>query len=338
MLSPDPSGEEPAASTGQEHLIVLGREGWLFLQRDTNEGLRQHTGVIKLGRLARRRWRSLLARRTELQGKLGFTWAMEIVPDKEAAYAEFLPPSVIPVPRRPVHRILDLAAETGAPAHYLLDDLEAGKGETELYSKTDTHWNHRGAFVAYQSICRRLADRGIELRALDESDVLWSERDLAQDLGEKLFPQRRSRLIRADLLEHHSVMIFDNRIRGRSRVMLFEQPDSSLPTALLCGESFAFQTLLFLKESFSRLAFIHTSTMPEEIIAAERPDVVLSLPVERFMIKPPDDFDALTKIEQIAIEKAIRADVHYGKDGFIYAMPHDQDRLDRVFTSTIPWR
>ena len=79
---------------------------------------------------------------------------------------------------------------------------------------------------------------------------------------------------------------------------------ASAPPAAVFGESFTVHLLTFLKESFRRLVFVHTSTMPREILERERPKVVLSCPTERFMVRVPSDSSAMTQIaEEIRIKR-----------------------------------
>jgi hypothetical protein len=318
--------------------VLVGKDGWLFLQRDSNDVIGQHTGAIRLSAQSRATWSSLLQARTKLQSKLDFAWEMAIAPDKETIYREFLPDAVRPSPRRPVHEILDEARALGAPVQYLEASLRAAAQRMETFSKRDTHWNQFGAFVAYTSIAERLAARGVGLRLLEEAEISWRRDDLMLDLGSKLRPPRSADFIRADLCQERAKIVLDNQIFVTGRVVIFEQPDSRLPSAVLFGESFALHTLLFLKESFRRLCFVHTSTMSEEIIAAEQPDVVISLPTERFMIAPPTtDEGALEELRDVAASKAARGEVMKHRDYMTVGMPVDGERAGAVVTGVIPW-
>jgi hypothetical protein len=64
------------------------------------------------------------------------------------------------------------------------------------------------------------------------------------------------------------------------------------------GQSSVGYMLIFLKESFRRLVFVHTTTMPREILERERPEVVLSYHAERFLVQVPDDSSALRQISE----------------------------------------
>jgi SGNH hydrolase-like domain, acetyltransferase AlgX len=299
----DVSGEAEDPS----RFVLRGRDGWLFLRNDTNDSLGQHEGRVRLDQASVGAWQQLLEGRVALERDLGIPWICAIAPDKEALYPEYLPASVSPVRERPVHEVLRLASEAGADVHYLLDDLAADKDWGELYSRTDTHWNHRGSYSAHVAICRRLALRGIDAPAFERDRLLWVEEDAAQDLGSKLDPPQLSPLVVAQVPWGKGVMVADNRVRKHGRIAIFEGEDASLPSCVLFGESFAYYLLDFLKESFRRLVFVHSSAVIPEIVRAERPDAVVSVPVERFLIHPPDDLDAMTRFKTM-----IRAKVEAG--------------------------
>lgn len=278
--------------------VLRGRDGWLFLRNDTNDVLGQHEGRVRLDGAAVAAWRQVLEGRVAMERELGIPWVCLIAPDKEALYPEYLPPSVSPVRRRPVHEVLRLASRAGADLHYLLDDLAAAKGSGELYSRTDTHWNHRGAFTAHLAVCRQLALRGVEVAPLERDRVRWIEVETAQDLGSKLDPPQLSPLVSVQVPWGEGRMVADNRIRQHGRIVIFEHDDRSLPSCVLFGESFAYHLFDFLKELFGRLVFVHSSAVIPEVVAAERPDAVLSLPIERFLVKPPIDRGSIDRLRE----------------------------------------
>ncbi|HET7416405.1 MAG TPA: glycosyltransferase [Solirubrobacterales bacterium] len=286
--------------------VVVGQEGWLFLTEDSNDALGQHTGQVRFSPEDKEALAELLRERRAAVESRDALWLTAVVPDKEAVYAEFLPPQVVPVEHRPVHDFLEIADSVGAPAIYLLDDLRAAKGEGDLYMRTDTHWNHRGAFVAYRAVCRELALRGLDLEVLDPRSIGWIEQPVQGDLGSKLYPEIAEGKDVFPVLdgEVRGVLAYDNRVRNHGMVQVQEQPDRvDLPTCLVFGESFAPLLVNFLKESFGRVTFVHTSMLVAELVERLRPDVVLSVPTERFLISVPDDAEALAKLAETAIAK-----------------------------------
>jgi GT2 family glycosyltransferase len=286
--------------------VVIGRDGWLFLQEDRNDALGQHTGRVRFSAQDKASLATLLRERRAVAESHGCIWITAVVPDKEAVYAEFLPPEVAPVARRPVHDFLEIAENEGAAAIYLLDDLRAAKAQGDLYMRTDTHWNHRGAFVAYAAVCRELAARGLDLEVLDPGSISWIEQPVQGDLGSKLYPEIAEGTDVFPRLEGpvRGALVCDNRVRNHGMVVIHEQRDrNDLPTCLVFGESFAPPLVNFLKESFGRVTFVHTSMLVADLIERERPDVVLSVPTERFLISVPDDAEALERLAEAARAK-----------------------------------
>jgi alginate O-acetyltransferase complex protein AlgJ len=290
-------------TNNESQKVLFGQEGWLYLRRDTNDILGQHTGRVTLGPEERAGWREVLEARMRESERLGVTWSCVVAPDKESVYPEYLPEEISPVARRPIHEFLDLAAGIGAPVSYPLERLLSAKDECELYPRTDTHWNYRGAYHAYREFCEVALARGVALDLLEEDDVEWIDDVTEGDLGSKIHPDPIvGPTIRPSLRQNRARAVADNGVVNHGHVECFEQPGGG-PSCVMFGESFALFLLPFLKETFRRLVFVHTSMFVSEILEHERPDVVLSLPLERFLIRVPNDEHALDELRATARRK-----------------------------------
>jgi alginate O-acetyltransferase complex protein AlgJ len=314
---------------GDAAKVLQGKDGWLFLRDDTNDVLGQHTGRVQMKPAQLEKWERVLAGRVATVRELGVPWVVQVAPDKEGVYSELLPAQVVPAPRRPVHDFLEVAARVGVPVHYPLEQLRAKAREGRpVYYVTDTHWNQFGAYVAYCEICSEAAKRGVAVPVLGESEIEWVTTETEGDLGEKLNPPRTGQTILARLRHHTSTLVADNGVANHGRVMVFEAPDSDKPTCVAFGESFANHLLIFLKESFSRLVAVHTTMLDRARLEQERPDVVLSMPLERFLIEVPDDTDAHARLEATARRK-VEAE-NYGTTRFLEGIPEEEsDRIRR---------
>jgi hypothetical protein len=286
--------------------VLVGKDGWLFLQNDSNDVVGQYTGRVGLSRRQRRGWASTLTARCELASELGFTWLCSIVPYKEVVCAEDLPDHVEPAGRRIVDDILELAAAVDAPVTYPLDALRGARAAARppAYCRTTTHWTQVGALAFYREACRVLGGAGIGVPVVADDSIRWRMFTTAGDLGSKLEPAAKAETVRPVIDAQRSRLVFDNRVVNHGRVMVFERADGSGPTALITGQSSTNYLLAFLKESFRRLVFVHTDTIPREIVERERPDVVLTCPGERFMVRVPDDSNGMAEIvEAIRIKR-----------------------------------
>lgn len=306
-------GGEPAAGSGHAWeysqspdgiaRVLVGRDGWLFLRGDSNDSVGQHQGRVTFGEEAKGELERLLRRRAEVARNAGAIWLTAIVPDKEILYREHLPADSRPVSRRPVHEFLEIAGRAEAPTIYLLDDLEAAKSGGDLYMRIDTHWNHRGAYVASLAICRELERLGLEVAPVEKKWIEWVAAPFRGDLAGKLPRAHPGVNLQARLSRSWSRRVYDNEVRNHGRAMVHEQDRKQRPSCLVFGESFAETLLYFLKESFGRVVFAHTSMFIDELVVLERPDVILSLPIERFLIRVPSDEDALARFAATAREK-----------------------------------
>jgi hypothetical protein len=283
--------------------VRVGRDGWLFLRGDNNDATGQHTGRVRFSEADRQELSRLLAGRVSAAADAEAVWLTAIIPDKEILYSERLPADIAPVARRPVHDFLDLAAESGANTLYMLEALRDRKSGGDLYMRTDTHWNFYGAYIAYRSICAELGRLGLTVPVVDETWIEWWEEPFEGDLGGKLPHPTGGTRTRANLTRSWGRRVYDNAVRNHGRVMIHEQDRAKRPSCLVFGESFGETLLYFLKESFGRVVFAHTSMFVGELIEQERPEVILSLPIERFLIRIPDDADALARLARTAREK-----------------------------------
>jgi hypothetical protein len=287
-------------------MVLVGRDGWLFLQNDTNDVVGQYTGRVGLSRRQRRAWASTLTARCELASELGFTWLCSIVPYKEVVCAEDLPDHVRPAGRRIVDDILELAAAVDAPVTYPLELLRTARAAPgpPAYCRTTTHWTQAGALAFYREACRELDATGVAVPVVADEEIRWRESTTAGDLGSKLEPAQKAVTVRPVIEAQRSRLVFDNQVVNHGRAMVFERADGSGPSALVTGQSSTNYLLAFLKESFRRLVFVHTDTVPREILERERPDVVLTCPGERFMVGVPDDSNGMAEIvEAIRIKR-----------------------------------
>jgi len=84
--------------------------------------------------------------------------ALLVGPDKSSVYSDYLPDDIVPSKTRYINFFLDQLKQTPNLTVYdPTEDLIAlKKTEGILYWMTDTHWNNKGAFLAYQGFSKLL--------------------------------------------------------------------------------------------------------------------------------------------------------------------------------------
>src|SRR5262249_5565752 len=115
-------------------------------------------------------WRCVLEARRDWLAARGIRYLLVIAPDKQTIYPELLPAALRP-PAASRHDQL-LAHLRPHPRVNVLDwrePLRQAKAGEQVYHRTDSHWNERGAFVAYQQILAALSAWFPDLQALPRS-------------------------------------------------------------------------------------------------------------------------------------------------------------------------
>ena len=83
----------------------------------------------------------------------GSRMSFTIAPDKHVIYPEEFPASIRRVRETSrTDQVEQILAQTAVPVVDVRDALRTAKETERVYFLTDTHWNNRGAFVAYQRI------------------------------------------------------------------------------------------------------------------------------------------------------------------------------------------
>jgi alginate O-acetyltransferase complex protein AlgJ len=277
--------------------VILGRDGWLFYAGDG--GSEDLISALPFTSAELEKWRETLQHTHDWLAARGIAYIFVLAPDKHAVYPEFLPASV--------HRV-GLETRTDALVRYLREHstvrvvdlrptLHAAKTAERLYHRTDTHWNDRGAFVAYttvmQALGRSVAGEPAQRAAFDDARVMTAGMDLARMLGLSAhLPEEDLPLV--PLTPRRSRVAEPRQSRQNLEVarLVTEQADSSRPRAVIFRDSFASALIPFLSEHFSRAVYLWQHNMAPDVVMAEQPRVVIQEWVGRHLstVWPYDPF------------------------------------------------
>lgn len=167
--------------TSAEAQVILGRDGWLFYEPTLEDFLgtapysdRELYAVAAVQRLMQE----------YVEGQ-GGRYATTVAPNKNSLYGEYMPAFTVPARAQSGLTALPDAMQAQG-VHYvdLYGLLAAAREQGQLYHKRDTHWNNRGARLAYNAL----------LDALDWphdrfDDAAWTVQKVWQgDLDDLLLP------------------------------------------------------------------------------------------------------------------------------------------------------
>ena len=261
--------------------VLAGKDGWLYLTDEDNI-----TDYQCVQPFAEQELTSLVEKIGNLRSHYesqGILFFLIIAPNKESIYPESLPDTVHQIGNRcRMDQVIESLRSAGEDVLDLRDILLAGKTFTQLYYKTDTHWNDTGAFLAYQAILGKLRLKFPQMQSWEISDFTPVTKTFKGDLS-NLIPMHRP-------FEEQS--IFLNPILLREAVIsegedwqyaISTMPNANLPRAVIFRDSFFMGLLPYMAEHFSRAVYIWSFDVEDEIIKNEKPDIVLFEIAQRYL-------------------------------------------------------
>lgn len=259
--------------------VIRGRGGWLYYADDS--ALEDYESLTPFTSDELAAWRDALVAIRDALSARGVAYVFVLAPDKHVVYPEFMPATIHRRHRRyRMDQLLDyLHAHSNLTVVDLRGPLFEGKRRERLFHLTDTHWNDRGAFIGANEILRVSRPIGVQPDARDAFVATERPRpglDLAEMLSASalftetsldLVPRtpRRAKLVEpADLREGYEV----------ARVIT-EVGDERLPRAVVFRDSFGSGLIPFLSEHFSRAVYLWQNNVDLDIVAKERPALVI---------------------------------------------------------------
>jgi hypothetical protein len=275
--------------------VLIGKEGWLYYAGSDSLENQPSPHPFTADELAA--WETALESRNDWLEKRGVRFLVVVAPNASTIYPEYLPDAFMQGSGS--SRLDQLVAHLGAHSRVSVvdvrEDLRRAKVRERVYCRTDSHWNDRGAFVAYQAIVKALARWFPALAPLPRAvfeDVARQEPggDLATMIGLRhalredalrLNPRFRPRATPAD------PAMTSRKRPSRRAPWAVETGDVSLPRAVMLRDSFGGALIPFLSEHFQRILYLFTDELRPPIVERERPDVVIMEFVERRLTSAP---------------------------------------------------
>jgi alginate O-acetyltransferase complex protein AlgJ len=269
--------------------VVKGGDGWLYYADDG--GMDDFANAKAMTASEVDAWRETIVRTRHWLHQQHIAYVFTIAPDKHVIYPEHLPATIRKV--RPTSRTDQVYAAldgTGVATIDLRPPLLNSKPRERLYYLTDTHWNDRGALVAYQSIIDAVR------RQLPAMTPPWSRddfvpaereiegRDLAGMLGLKHVLHETELLLTPK--RHRRAHVIDPpgaEPMAELGQLITQVDDPSLPRAVIFRDSFASRLVPFLAEHFSRAVFLWQNDFDANVVMQEHPDVVIQEIVGRHL-------------------------------------------------------
>lgn len=246
--------------------VLVGKEGWLFYKTQ-NDGcpIYDYMGINhfteeEMAAMAD----NLIRSRDYFEKEKGVRFLAATIPNKELVYEEYMPDTIARV--NTVSRGEQFAAymkeHTDVAYVYPKEAFLEQKEKYPLFYKTDTHWNHIGAFIGVQEILNCLYGMKAEP---DEVVFQKGQTDFAGDLSVIAGV--------ADQYDIDTVYEFDP-----SSVVSDQKHDE---TAIVVGDSFGGFLSVIAKGYYKEVYWIDTDEFSVSMVDEYGADVVIWETVER---------------------------------------------------------
>jgi len=260
--------------------VIRGRDGWLYYGE--SDAVEDYVSRKPLTELEVEAWRDTVVRSRDWLRARGAAYVFTIVPDKHVIYPEHMPVSMHQVgSSRRMDQVLNAVADSGV-ALDVRPPVEAAKSRERVYHLTDSHWNARGALVAYQSIVAALrAQNPAVPPAWKRSDFDEVERNIGGlDLARMMGLNRALHEVDLALVpkRHRLAKVVeppDGDVSAELGRIVTAIPGSHLPRAVIFRDSFTTALVPFLAEHFSRAVFLWQKDFVPEQVVEEGADVVI---------------------------------------------------------------
>ena len=148
--------------------VVEGRDGWLYLSH--NSILDDLKGRSHFSDQEKKSFWDHLIEKEEWFKKQNIAYMFLIAPNKQSIYPEYLPVHFqsSPKPSRLDNLLSTQPAKGGESLLDVRSDIRIEKHNTRLYSKSDSHWNAQGAYLAYLAMMKRNQLLFPEIQAQEE--------------------------------------------------------------------------------------------------------------------------------------------------------------------------
>lgn len=275
-------------------VVLAGKDGWYYFMGDwalhdyLDNSNKNEPSLI-------RSWEELIALRQKRLQAVGANYLAVGVPNKECVYPEYLPDRFDGQAGTTMLDALAARMAQSPAAEHFLDvqgPLFQAKSTGQLYFKTDSHWNDRGAYFAYLAIMDRIHRWYPQAKALPESSFAREEGPFAggdlvllMGISGAIEEQDEAWKPRQACASPVDRKISSSTLPEGQTLEANGCPAGVPLRVLLISDSFGQGLRNYLSNTFQEVVYSREVPFPElrEYIAQYHPDLVMDLRVGRYL-------------------------------------------------------
>lgn len=266
--------------------ISIGKHGWLFYTGNDNIEIAKGTYPMDWDDYIETA--SSVQKIKDLLNSQGIDFIIASPCSKVSIYPEYLPGKydVISTPADYFKEAIEYC--TNVDLIYLKDILLDAKQDGQIYYKTDTHWNYKGALSAYQAIYDFLYLRGYVSNSFPEIYVKSGQRngDIGNMMGsESVIPDEEDDIIHLSAPSAYVVErgpIYDTlmelkELHNIREIRTYRNSTIHGKKLLIFGDSFfeGWNMPEYFAENFSEVTYVWSANIFQDIINACQPDLII---------------------------------------------------------------
>jgi len=277
--------------------ILIGSGGWLFHRKGEIEV--EYRGTVRVPESEIQAWLEVISAEENWLGNLGIPLLKVLLPVKQTVYPEYLPHWARKQFANRTDLICEAFVEAGSPWIDTREEVIEAKGEFNrpLYYKTDTHWNHRGAFAAYRKIMENVQSIFPQARRIGREDFQiresphgirnlmrihnyyhgWIEPMTSLVLNSPTRVRSVFKFQKGKWEKCGAEEVGNKRLTALVRTNLVDAP-----RVIIARDSFGRALAPFLNESFGEILYCSRDNwIDQDLVMRFQPDLVLFLSIEK---------------------------------------------------------
>ena len=264
----------------------FGKEKFIFL--NNKQVLPSYTNSNLLSEIEiNKAVKTILDRKKEINAK-GIKYFIGFFPNKHTIYGEYLPFSMqqqINGNITQADQLVEALAKNGITFFDVRDEMMQAKSKKLLYQKLDTHWNHEGAFVAYQTFFEKNKALGVKPFKYDDFEIKIKKRnwgDLTKTLGvDKITGYEENRPIFTLKDKSKNYKKVDSKDLTKLGIRTINKNCNNEKKLMVFGDSYTHWYLpQFISLHFREVIYLRNE-VDQKIIDQLQPDIVIEFTLER---------------------------------------------------------
>ena len=275
--------------------VVLGQKGYCFFTRNSNLDIAK--GNYPLTDDDLRLMRNQYEKVKDYYSERGTRFFLSLTPSKVSVYPEYLPFEIDEEAVQP-SEIVESAINDPLHVINIKSKMISSKNEGKLFFLTDSHWNQRGTYKAYEYLLKRIKPKEAPI----EGNYKTSKRtgDLYQELGlikkrdmeeEPVFVYEwRGRKLGSNEIDREFVEVLKQEFEAQETVYtepeIFVNDSISEGTMVIYGDSMMAGYLKipkYFSEHYNKVVVLRLRKISKEVDNILNPDIVIFSTTERLI-------------------------------------------------------